>query len=161
MVEERSEPFLLPFLRYLPSAFPSLVHAYPAVRPARSLLAPIPLGLRPWLHWLRSGSLRVVRRLRSYYGGGPLPAPVHHRLRLLAFPMRTSKFSSLVRRGISPVPTRSTTPRIMALHILRSAVKTVSAPAISSFRGSISHPTHALRTRRVRRCRRLTQHSLP
>src|ERR1700751_850706 len=107
MVEERREAFLLPFLRYLPYASQRLCHAYPALRPARALLARIPLGLRPWLHWRRSGSLRVVRRLRSYYGGVRLPAPVHHRLRLLAFPMRTSTFSSLVRRGISQVPTRS------------------------------------------------------
>jgi hypothetical protein len=34
-------------------------------------------------------------------------------------------------------------------------------PTISSFRGSIPHPTHALCTLRVRRHRRLTQHSLP
>src|SRR6516164_2361586 len=107
VVEERGEPLLLPFLRNFPYAFQRLGHAYPALRPARALLVRIPLGLRPWLHWLRSGSLRVVRRLRSYYGGVRLPAPVHHRLRLLAFPMRTSPFSSLVRRGISQVPTRS------------------------------------------------------
>ena len=31
-------------------------------------------------------------------------------------------------------------PRITASHMLRSTVKTVSAPAISSFRGSIPHP---------------------
>src|SRR5262252_6525152 len=36
------------------------------------------------------GSLRLVRRLHGYYGGVRLPASVHHRLRLLAFPMRTS-----------------------------------------------------------------------
>jgi hypothetical protein len=64
-------------------------------------------------------------------------------------------------RDVAFDPGGTTTPRIMALHMLRSAVKTVSAPAISSFRGSIPHPTHALHTLRVRRCRRLTQHSLP
>ena len=37
---------------------------------------------------LRSGR-RFVRRLHSYYGGARLLVPVHHRLRLLAFPMRT------------------------------------------------------------------------
>src|SRR5262249_6531532 len=52
-------------------------------------------------------------------------------------------------------------PRITALHMLRSTMKTVSAPASSSFRGSIAHPTQPLCTLRVRRCRRLTQHSLP
>src|SRR3974377_1368734 len=59
----------------------------------------IPLGLRPWLHRLRSGLLRrgllrngmlhFVRRLHSYYGRARLLVPVHHRLRLLVFPMRT------------------------------------------------------------------------
>src|SRR5262245_3384110 len=52
-------------------------------------------------------------------------------------------------------------PRITALHMLRSTMKTVSAPTVSSFRGSITHPTQPLCTLRVRRCRRLTQHSLP
>ena len=52
-------------------------------------------------------------------------------------------------------------PRMTALHILRSTISTVSAPANSSFRGSITHPTQPLCTLRVRRCRRLTQHSLP
>src|SRR5204862_130442 len=31
----------------------------------------------------------IVRRLQGYYGGVRLPTVVHHRLRLLAFPMRT------------------------------------------------------------------------
>src|SRR6476619_5669964 len=52
-------------------------------------------------------------------------------------------------------------PRMTALHMLRSTISTVSAPANSSFRGSITHPTQPLCTLRVRRCRRLTQHSLP
>src|SRR5258708_7169358 len=36
---------------------------------ARAVLARIPLGPCPWLHRLRGGSLRVVHRLHSYYGG--------------------------------------------------------------------------------------------
>src|SRR5947207_2201400 len=52
-------------------------------------------------------------------------------------------------------------PRVTALLMLRSTMKTVSAPANSSFRGSLPHPTHQLCTLRVRRHRRLTQHSLP
>jgi hypothetical protein len=48
-----------------------------------------------------------------------------------------------------------------ALHMLRSTISTVSAPANSSFRVSITHPTQPLCTLRVRRHRRLTQHSLP
>src|SRR6266436_2158137 len=52
-------------------------------------------------------------------------------------------------------------PRITASHVLRSTITTVSAPASSSFRGSLPHPTQPLCTLRVRRHRRLTQHSLP
>src|SRR5246127_5531449 len=64
-------------------------------------------------------------------------------------------------RDVAFDPGGATMPRITALHMLRSTMNTVSAPAISSFRGSIPHPTHRLCTLRVRRCRRLTQHSLP
>ena len=39
-------------------------------------------------------------------------------------------------------------PRITALHMLRSTIRTVSAPANSSFRGSITHPTQPLCTLR-------------
>src|SRR5215831_11562698 len=60
-----------------------------ALGPERALLAAIPLDLGPSLHQLRSGSLHPVRRLPSYYGLVRLPASVHHRLRLRAFPMRT------------------------------------------------------------------------
>src|SRR6266403_167138 len=65
-----------------------LGHTSPTLCPVCALLACVPLGPRPWLHRLRSGSLRLVRRLRGYYGGVRLPTVVHHRLRLLAFPMR-------------------------------------------------------------------------
>src|SRR6266536_3178284 len=39
---------------------------------------------------LHGGLHRFVRRLRSYYDGVRLLVPVHHRPRLLAFPMRTA-----------------------------------------------------------------------
>src|SRR5438132_11202436 len=55
----------------------------------------------------------------------------------------------------------TTMPRVTALLMLRSTMKTVSAPASRSFRGSLPHPTQPLCTLRVRRHRRLTQHSLP
>ena len=74
--------------KQLPYAVRRLSHAHPAQSPARALLVRIPLGPRPWLHQLRSGSLRFVRRLPSYYGRVRLLGSVHHRLRLLAFPMR-------------------------------------------------------------------------
>src|SRR5437879_11488435 len=52
-------------------------------------------------------------------------------------------------------------PRITALLMLRSTISTASAPAISPFRGSITHPTQSLCMLRGRSHRRLTQHSLP
>ena len=174
MVEERGEPLLLPFPCDFPYALQRLWHAYPVLRPARVLLARISLGLRPWLHRLRSGSLRLVRRLRSYYDGVRLPTFVHHRLRLLAFPMRTASLSGWRPNVGSPSfrrdpfardvlldPGRATMPRITALLMLRSAPTTASAPAINPFRGSIAHPMHSLCTLRGRRRRRLTQHSSP
>src|SRR5712691_8593458 len=102
----------------------------------RDLLACIPLGLRPWLHRLRSGSLRLVRWLHSYYDGVRPPAPVHHRLRLLAFPMRTRSAQGLwsdaghprfrrdpFARDVLFDPGRVAVPRITVLLMLRSAAK--------------------------------------
>src|SRR5260221_10110356 len=109
---------------------------------ARALLARIPLGLHPSLHrlrgsWLRrgllrSGSLHLVRRLHSYYGGVRLLVPVRHRLRLLAFPMRTRSAHGLwsdtraprfrrdpCARDVALDPGRTTMPRIAALLMLR------------------------------------------
>ena len=68
MVEERGELLLLPCLCHLPYAVQHLGHAFPVLRPARALLARIPLGLRPWLHRLRGWLPGLVRRLLSYYG---------------------------------------------------------------------------------------------
>ena len=64
-------------------------------------------------------------------------------------------------RDVALDPGGTTMPRIPASLMLRSTIMTVSAPAISSFRGSLPHPTQPLCTLRVRRHRRLTQHSLP
>src|SRR5262249_1138570 len=54
---------------------------------------------------------RFVRRLLSYYDGVRLLVPVHHRLRLLAFPMRTIVLSThstpMARPKISQIPLRS------------------------------------------------------
>src|ERR1700731_3946734 len=58
-------------------------------------------------------------------------------------------------------PGRTAVPRMTALLILRSTIETGSAPAISPFRGSITHPTQQLCTLRGRRYRRLAQHSPP
>ena len=100
--------------------------------------------------------------------------PVHHRLRLLTFPMRTRAYSCQWSDAGSPSfqclpstrdvlldPGRVTAPRIAALLMLHSTISTVSAPATCLFRGSITHPTPLLCTLRGRRYRRLTQHLLP
>ena len=119
VVEERDELFLLPFPCYFPYALQRMWHAGLALCPGHGLLARISLGPRPWLHWLRcgqlcrgllrSGLLRFVRRLHSYYGGVRLLVPVHHRLRLLAFPMRTVPLTQFptARHETSQLPMRS------------------------------------------------------
>jgi hypothetical protein len=83
----------------------------------------------------------------------PTSAPVHHRLQLLAFPMRTraqvcpwsdagstSFQRSPFARDVFFDPGRAVVPRIAALIILRSTITTASAPAMRQFRGSIDTP---------------------
>src|SRR5262249_24544557 len=143
VVKERGEPLLLHFLRHFPYALQRLCHVFPVLRPARALLARIPLGPRPWLrrlrcgwhlHGLLRGLLRFVRRLHSYYDGVRLLVSVHHRLRLLAFPMRTVVLSTWrpdtrspsfrcdpFARDVALDPGRASAPRIAVLHILPSS----------------------------------------
>ncbi len=66
-----------------------LGHAYPTLCPVRALPSRVPLGPRPWLHRLRHRGRGFVRRLHGYYDGVRLLTLVHHRLRLLAFLIRT------------------------------------------------------------------------
>ena len=63
---------------------------FPVLCPVRAVLIRIPLGSRPSLLPLRRRQAGFVRRLHRYYGGIRLLMIVHHRLRLLAFPMRTN-----------------------------------------------------------------------
>ena len=58
-------------------------------------------------------------------------------------------------------PGRATAPRIAVPHILPSTFLTASAPALLSISWLNRHPMQSLCTLRGRRCRRLTQHSLP
>src|SRR3974377_1309496 len=104
VVEERGELLLLPFFCCFPYALQRLGHVCPALRPVRALLVRLPLGLRPWLCRLRRGSLRFVRRLLSYYGEVRLLPRVHHRLRLLASPMRTDLPAQTVTRALPRFP---------------------------------------------------------
>src|SRR5436309_2476408 len=156
------------------SCAPRPGHACPARRPGRALLARIPLGPGPWLHQLRSRSLHLVRRLLSYYDRVRFPASVHHRLRLLAFPMRTidliGRWSDAgpprfrrdpFARDVVFDPGRTTGPCIAALLMLRSTMETVSAPAICPFRGSIHTPRNSCVRFVAGVAAGLTQHSLP
>src|SRR2546429_6721902 len=63
MVEERGEPLLSSLPCDLSYASQRLGHAFPVLRPARALLACVPLGPGPWLHQLRCQTSGVVRRL--------------------------------------------------------------------------------------------------
>src|SRR5206468_7695478 len=91
-----------------------------------------------------------------YYDRVRFPASVHHRLRLLAFPMRTidliGRWSDAgpprfrrdpFARDVVFDPGRTTGPCIAALLMLRSTMETVSAPAICPFRGSIHTPRNS------------------
>jgi hypothetical protein len=108
VVEKRGEPFLLPQPCGFPYAVQRLGHASPVLCPVRALLAHVPLGLRPWLRQLRPRLPGFVRRFHSYYAGVRLLLSVHHRLRLLAFPIRTGAAGRRpAGQEISQVPTRS------------------------------------------------------
>src|ERR1700731_3051996 len=104
---------------------------------------------------------RIVRRvlvLRNDALKAELASVLEHeRAILLLTASRRDPFA----RDVLLDPGGTAMPRMTALHMLRSTISTVSAPAKSSFRGSITHPTQSLCTLRVRRRRRLTQHSLP
>ena len=129
---------------HFPYAFQRLWHAFPALCPARALLIRIPLGPRPSLHRLRCvrfpcrschrWSFRFVRRLRCYYGRVRLLGSVHHRLRLLTFPMRATTGVPLRSNPRSPSfrcdpfardvaldPGRASAPRIAVPHMLPSS----------------------------------------
>src|SRR6195256_3597549 len=99
----------------------------------------IPLGPSPWLHQLRCRLPGFVRRLHSYYGGVRLLTVVHHRLRLLAFPTRTSaaRMLTLADQEISRfpskqpthVPVSKTTPDRLALALSRPSGLAGRCPA--------------------------------
>jgi hypothetical protein len=88
MVEERGEPLLRSLPCDLSYAFQRLGHAFPVLRPARALLACVPLGPGPWLHQLRCQLSGIVRRLhgcRAGRGGAYRPASARSLKRLVQF----------------------------------------------------------------------------
>lgn len=152
-VEERCEPLLLSLSCGLPHVVQPLGHASPALSPVHVLLSRVPLGLPPWLHLLRPRSPGLVRKLPRYYGEVRLLRSVHHRLRLLAFPMRAAWLDNCQRsarrspgsRVKSVRACQGLRPRRVAwtLAIARpvarpSANSTASAPGKNMFRGSMA-----------------------
>ncbi len=87
-----------------PYTGPAPVTRYSGSESVACAVARVPLGPRPSLRPLRSQCSGLVRRLHRYYGGVRLLGSVHHRLRLLAFPMRASPVPQLVRPEISRFP---------------------------------------------------------
>src|SRR5271169_3864005 len=82
----------------------------------------------------------------AHYGGVRLPTPVHHRLRLLTFPMRTRSAHGLwsdagspsfrrdpFARDVALDPGGTTMPRITALLVLLSTMKQSPLPRFDHF----------------------------
>ncbi len=90
MVQQCGERLLPPLPCSVPDTVQPRCHAGPAQCPGRAWMARVPLGPRPWLRPLRGRCPGFVRRLRCYYDEVRLLRLVHHRLRLLAFPMRAA-----------------------------------------------------------------------
>src|SRR5205814_9321873 len=98
--------------------------------------------------------------LHSYYGVVRLLVPLHHRLRLLAFPTRTAVLSNSTphrrsdtrpprfrydpfARDVAFDPGRASAPRMTVPHMLPSSEYRPSAPAMSNL--SCLNPTpHAI-----------------
>src|SRR6516225_317997 len=145
VVEERGELLLRPSLSCLPYASERLGHTSPAQCPVCALLACVPLGPRPWLHRLRRRLPGIVRRLHGYYGGVRLPTVVHHRLRLLAFPMRTGAarlMSAAGRPWDLPIPVQeASVPARVCDHAGSSGRSHMARPCLwpSTF-GTVSAP---------------------
>src|SRR3981189_2768172 len=128
VMEERGELLLFPLPCSFPYAGQRLGTGSPVLCPARALLTHIPLGPRPWLHQLRSRLPGFVRRLHSYYGEVRLLTIVHHRLRLLAFPTRTSaarmlaladhEFSRFPSKERAHMPVSKTTPGRLGARVI-------------------------------------------
>src|ERR1700722_8493685 len=102
--------------------------------------------------------------------------PVHHRLRFLTFPMRTSRLCSLwpdmrplrfrrvpFGRDVAFDPGGATASRIAMPHMLPSTVPSVSASAklLLSWLNPPPHPIRSLCTLRIRRRRRLRNTRFP
>lgn len=78
-----------------------------------------------------------------------LPAVTRRHRMIAAGATRRPRFRrSPFERDVASDPGTATPPRVTVAHMLPSAVLTASASAMSSFRGSIPHPTRSLCTLR-------------
>jgi len=142
---------------------------------ARSVLhGSVSLDQVPSLHPLRRRSLNLVHGLHQYYAPVRLLATVHHRLRLLAFPMRTARISAC--RSVARPPRfrrvpflrdvvfdhgRASAPRIAVPHMLPSTLLTVSASASLELSRLNSTPHRIVVYASQPTSPPTTQHSLP
>ncbi len=133
-----------------------------------------PLNQVPSLHPLRRRSLGLVHGLQQYYAPVRLLAPVHHRLRLIAFPMRAVRISAC--RSVARPPRfrrvpflrdvffdhgRASAPRIAVPHMLPSTLLTVSASATLELSRLNSTPHRIVVYASQPTSPPTTQHSLP
>ena len=133
-----------------------------------------PLNQVPSLHPLRRRSLGLVHGLHQYYAPVRLLAPVHHRLRLIAFPMRAVRISAC--RSVARPPRfrrvpflrdvffdhgRASAPRIAVPHMLPSTLLTVSASASLELSRLNSTPHRIVVYASQPPSPPTTQHSLP
>jgi hypothetical protein len=109
-------------------------HASPGSVPGTCFAGHVPLGPRPSLHLLRCRSPGLVRWLRRYYGRVRLLGFVHHRLRLLVFPMRTRGIFATGQTRDLPVPAqRASTHARVFDHAGSDVHSRCDAPAYVAF----------------------------
>src|SRR6266404_7700850 len=165
MVEQSSEPFLLPLLGCLSHTAQSLGHSFPALSRARVGLSDVLLGPRPFLPCLRRRWLLFVRQVHRYYGAvRPLRnVPVRCTAISLFGPV-SILVGSRGSRGL-PVLVHVVSQRARVLRLRRANrplakfTRPVVLPSlpedevgalINPFRSSIARPTKPLSTLRLR-----------
>jgi hypothetical protein len=153
---------------------PVQVTRCPGSVPGACFAARSPLDQVPSLHPLRCRSLGLVHGLHRYYAPVRLLATVHHRLRLIAFPMRAVRISAC--RSVARPPRfrrvpflrdvffdhgRASAPRIAVPHMLPSTLLTVSASATLELSRLNSTPHRIVVYASQPTSPPTTQHSLP
>ena len=125
MMQQRGEPFLLPFPCRLAHTRQTLGHAAPVLCRGRVALAGVLLGSRPSLHHLRRGLRLFVRRLHRYCGAIRLLSGVHVRPAALGLPGPVPIWEH--RRGL-PVLVHAVSQRAWGLR-LRGTTRRLAIPS--------------------------------